>query len=156
ALVLGAGASCHLDFPLGRRLRDHVCEFLLEHRDSRTIYKTLRDCGYSEDQLTSFAQALRRSHQPSIDLFVEPDAQAALRPIARDAIAAALIPCEVSEALHANSGWYEYLFNRIGSRLEHFEKSQISIITFNYDRSIDAFFVDTLKTAFGLDDAACA
>jgi hypothetical protein len=155
-LVLGAGASVHLGFPLGRGLRDQVCRALIEDQHGSTLYDILCECGHSGQELTSFAQALRRSHQPSIDLFVEPGVQAALRPLAREAIAAALIPCESGDDLHSKSGWYEYLFTRIGSRLEHFEKSRISIITFNYDRSIDAFFFDTLKTAFGLDDADCA
>jgi hypothetical protein len=132
ALVLGAGASSHLNFPLGRALKNQVCD-------------TLRQCGHSDEEVVGFAEALRGSHQPSIEFFVEPDAHATLRPLAREAIAAALIPRENLQMLQRHPGWYEYLFNRIGSRLEHFEKSRISIITFNYDRSIDTFLFEALK-----------
>jgi hypothetical protein len=154
-LVLGAGASSHLGFPLGGGLKTFVWQTLLNGTNS-AYERLLVNCGHSAEELRAFALTLRRSHQPSIDLFVEPDVHKSLRPLAKNAIAAALIPYEGNDHLHAEPGWYEYLFQRIGSRIEHFERSLISIITFNYDRSIESFFFDTLKTAFGLDDRGCA
>jgi hypothetical protein len=107
-LVLGAGASQHLNFPLGGQLKVDVCQALLEK--TRTVRRCIGCCamaGRAADELNEFANALRRSRQPSIDLFVEPDVHQPWRPLAREVIAAALIPYERDSVLENSGGWYE-------------------------------------------------
>ena len=53
----------------------------------------------------------------------------------------------------ATSGhWYEYLFNQMGTNLEDFRNSQLSVITFNHDRSLEHFLFLALRHSYGLSD----
>ena len=48
--------------------------------------------------------------------------------------------------------WYEYLFSRLGSTLDEFKKSRLSIVSFNYDRSLEYFFYRSVKRAYGVNE----
>ncbi len=53
-----------------------------------------------------------------------------------------------------NSGWYQYLFNKmLPSSDEQFENNKITIITFNYDRSLEAYLHNTIMHRFNLSEA---
>jgi len=99
--------------------------------------------------------------QPSVDAFLENRRE--FLELGKAAIAATLIPFESEGAfrrLYNNKylkdmNWYEYLFKQIGSTLDEYNKSQLSIITFNYDRSFEQFFFRALKSSFNLQDDDC-
>jgi hypothetical protein len=52
--------------------------------------------------------------------------------------------------------WYEYLFSRIGRNKEEFAASKLSVVTFNYDRSLEHCFFLALQNSFELKDEEAA
>src|SRR5262249_31201904 len=110
-LVLGAGASYDFGFPLGRALKNLIVEGISQ-TDQNVI--VLSDLGFSQQEQGEFSAALRQSGARSVDAFLE--YRDDLIPIGKAAIAAALIPCEKTQALHALLGsphWLENLFDRM-------------------------------------------
>jgi len=64
----------------------------------------------------------------------------------------ALIPYEnesrlVSRDKQAN--WYEYLFNKMDTGWDKFGENKLSIVTFNYDRSLEHFLFKALRHSYG-------
>jgi hypothetical protein len=104
-----------------------------------------------QHQIERFVYALERSASPSVDFFLENRKE--FEEIGKLAIAATLIPCEKYEAFQPTDRprWYETLFHFMveGGR---FEDNHLSVITFNYDRSLEAFLFQSLKNLYGLDD----
>ena len=68
-LILGAGASAHLGYPVGKDLVNQICQRLLHNNTS--TFKALLRHAYSGDMLFSFKYSLSRSLYPSIDTFLE-------------------------------------------------------------------------------------
>ena len=52
----------------------------------------------------------------------------------------------------SDSGWYQHLFHHLTNDegVQGFEKSQISIITYNYDRSLEAYLYEALIARYGV------
>ncbi len=156
-LVLGAGASASYGFPLGRVLLLQVCENLAEGVDS-PLKRHLHKYGFKTEDLKSFERELRLSMQPSVDAFLEKRPE--YMKIGKAAIAAHLMPYENPENLLRRDnrlGWYQYLFNQLDSgKIDfNFKENKLSIITFNYDRSLEYFLFTAVKNSYGvLDDEA--
>jgi hypothetical protein len=160
-LVLGAGASAPYDFPTAGELRDRI---ILELPDEHTFEEAkpgdsseaLVTCGHPKKHLAHFREELLLSMQPSVDMFLEgrPD----FIELGKDVIAAFLIPREDTRNLGRPFGmhWYKYLFQRMGSRIGDVTDSLLSVITFNYDRSLEYFLFNTYQRAFGLSEKEAA
>ena len=146
-LILGAGASSHVKYPLGSQLISNLCkkpgtgaegEFPLDW--------TLRDA-------EKFVTRLSRSGYYSIDAFLETVRDQA--DIGKFLIARELKRHEQMSELFppADSGWYQYLFNRLLERNNPvgFEKSNLGIVTFNYDRSLEVYLHEALTARFGME-----
>lgn len=88
-LVLGAGASAELGFPLGRGLLRQTVDTIRRKEETR-FYQVLRECGFSDDQMQEFARDLEVSMQPSVDAFLENRPE--FLDVGKAAIAAALLP----------------------------------------------------------------
>lgn len=131
--------------------------------------------GYSEALLGQFHDDFWKSQQPSIDAFLE--SREDHLDLGKHIIAAFLIPNEVKSALRPedlsvaddmdksengkqkpDEHWYRYLFHRMGPTKENFRESlkRISVITFNYDRSFEYYFFETVKSAYGVGDEEAA
>ena len=161
-LVLGAGASAPYGFPLGTRLMLDVIDKLNSSspRFDRVFSGVLNDMGFTTRMQQLFSNELRWAKQPSIDAFLQERGEEFL-PLGKAAIAAALIPYEDLEGLLAlehefssastNQRWYTYLLNLMGTYRE-FVENNLSIITFNYDRSLEYFLFHTIKHRFNLSD----
>jgi hypothetical protein len=150
-LVLGAGASIPFGFPSGRALLIRVANGLRHEHDS--FARLLMNVGFEWHQLEEFGTSLARSSQPSVDAFLENRRQ--FIPVGKAAIAAALIPFENPELLMGRGGeqsWYEYLFARLATRKGDLSPGRLAVITFNYDRSLEFFLLESLKHSFGLSD----
>jgi hypothetical protein len=157
-LILGAGASVPFGFPCGRRL-------LLEIAGGISVLSSslgglghqLEECGYDRDLVKRFAKELLLSMQPSVDAFLEKRREYV--EVGKAAIACSLIPYEREPKLYRYQGegphWYEYLFSQMGTTLEDFKNSQLSVITFNYDRSLEHSLFLALKNSYGLSDEEC-
>jgi hypothetical protein len=153
-LILGAGASAPFGFPSGRTLRDDIIAGL--RKQIAQPFQLLTAAGFDANHIASFRDALQRSGQPSVDVFLE------YRPefihVGKVAIAASLIPYEDEARLWGGAdNWYEHLWTHLGpSLMDDVAQSQLSVITFNYDRSLEHFLFSALKDAYNIstDDAA--
>jgi len=166
-LVLGAGASAPYDFPTGKQLKDKVVR-LSTQKGARQL---LTECGFSEKQINCLAQSLGRSGQSSIDAFLERRPE--LQDVGKAAIAAMLLPHESDKHLFPmgkrnnrsdsdhEDNWYELLFNMLTEgavKWQDLEANELSIITFNYDRSFEHYLFTALQESYGIgnDDARTA
>lgn len=152
--VLGAGASAPYGFPVGRGLLMEICKLIgMTESEGGALGHQLLAFRFDSKKVYSFANDLYRSQQPSVDAFLENRPE--YMEIGKTAIAAALIPYEIEGTLYRND-WYEYLVRMIAPTQNAFLKSSLSIITFNYDRSLEHSLFVALKASFGLSDADSA
>jgi hypothetical protein len=161
-LVLGAGASAPYGFPLGQNLMSEVIEKLIGESGGRSLHliQLLKDLGFQRKQQEDFANALHDAKQTSIDAFLQ-ERGVDFLDIGKACIAACLIPYEYlfnlkqmeHELVEWQRGkrWYEYLLNLLGP-YKNFAENQLSIITFNYDRSLEYFLFNAIKPRFKVDD----
>jgi hypothetical protein len=157
AFVLGAGASWPYGFPVGEKLRRELC-FPNESDDGPSIVTTLtRECGYSDGSILEFAKAFLRSGQRSIDAFLAKRPQ--LADVGKLAIAAALCKRENPTDLRKpreNDDWYFELWNALSAtatKIEDVPLHLVSVITFNYDRSLEYYFHQAIRYSYDLPDA---
>ena len=155
-LILGAGTSNDFGFPVGRSLLLQICHGL--SASNQHLFRWMvQECGYDEQGVEEFRFALDHSGQQSVDAFLERRPE--FLDIGKAAISCALIPCENEEQLFARSTdvrWYEYLFNKMNAPWDEFGNNKLSIITFNYDRSLEHYLFESLKYTHGKDDEAVA
>ena len=149
-LVLGAGASAPFGFPSGRKLLlDLSTELEVE---ASVLFRLLYGLGFEPAKIQSFGQELRDSMQPSVDAFLEnrPD----LKELGKAAIAASLIRYEQASAIARTEreSWYEYLFQSLSGRFEKVARQMLSVITFNYDRSLEYFLFTAFRNSYGLSE----
>jgi len=143
-LILGAGASIHVGYPLGATLINDLCN------NRGTGEKGEYPNNWTVDETDRFITRLSRAGFYSIDAFLEtvPD----LAEMGKFLLAREIKRHENIDRLFPpnSSGWYQYLFNSLldNSNPKGFESSQLSIITFNYDRSIEAYLHETLVARF--------
>jgi len=161
-LVLGAGASMPFGFPSGQGLVDKISHTIVKWFDYRES-KNIRGIG-NKEKFGYFIKKLQKADPPSIDIFLE--AHPDLQPVGKAAIAMALLPLEHTGNLKEKFGrrrvmkkssrkeerekaeilsdifsadnWYQYLFySKLWDSFETFDKNELSVITFNYDRSFE-------------------
>lgn len=158
-LILGAGASFPYGFPLGRDLLFRICDQLaglqaadiLAHTEYTTRMYSLTHA--NEDDITEFGNLLRRSMAPSVDRFLESNPD--LVRIGKAAIAHTLIPFESESTLLRNETlkWYEFLFSHLQTpTTDEFKENRLSIITYNYDRSLEHFLFIAIKNCYRLSE----
>lgn len=150
-LVLGAGASFDYGFPLGRRLLFEICESLAKTSNPQRMMLTALK--YPTEEIENFRSQLLHSSQMSIDAFL--GHRTNLRSIGKAAIACQLIPCENEANLFRSKDkmkWYEYLFSNLSAdaTTDTFKNNKLSIITFNYDRSLEHYLFRSLVHCYGL------
>jgi hypothetical protein len=114
------------------------------------------DAGFKPEEIETFRSALERSGKRSVDAFLEHRPEF-LR-VGKIATACALIPCEDEERLFANGSdsWYEYFFNKLDAKFEDFDKNRVSVLSFNYDRSLEQYLLTALQNAHGKGLEECA
>lgn len=146
--ILGAGASAPYGLPTGEQLRDKILE--LSTNDSyQGLFET---CGHDLPELNKFTEAFRRSGTSSIDAFLEHRFE--FLEIGKIAITIILIGCENEPKLHIGD-WYRYIFAKLNSTFEEFKQNELSILTFNYDRSFEHFLFTALKNLYGKTVKEC-
>lgn len=155
-LVLGAGASRHCDYPLGQPLYDRIIDCLqnAESLDLSKLEKVddfIRHRGdvqialagnYEKREIISFRESLKLADRSSIDKFLE--SRSDLIRIGKLCIAQSLIPYE-QNSIRGQYNWYQSLFNEMDGKLEEFPYNKLSIVTFNYDRSLESYLFNALK-----------
>lgn len=147
-LLLGAGASVAMGYPVGDLLRKEILQPKSQkHRELISGGPTRID----DQAIDEFIQAFRHSQMDSIDSFL------ARRPefveIGKRTIAVILLskedPSQLKECHHTDH-WYFHFFNKVSSESwEHLDLSNISIVTFNYDRSLEHYLIGAISNSYG-------
>ncbi len=159
-LILEAGASRPYLLPTGGELRD-----LLLQRNSNSIVKSLQLSGPDQQFYADWYQGLLRDHiaQEQIEHFRRRFAESeflsidrflAFNPefddIGRFMIAAILLSCERTP--HLKGDWYQILFNELTTEGPDIPVDLLSVVTFNYDRSLEWYLFRSFRAAFDLSD----
>jgi hypothetical protein len=146
-LILGAGASVPFGFPTGYELLNRVLQL---GNGVSPVFNS-----FSLPHVESFKLALSRSGKQSVDAFLE--YQTDFIKIGKAAIAYILIQCEQEPALfrHDGKSWYEYLYNQMTTRFDDFDKNKLSILTFNYDRSLEFYLLTALQHSYNKPIEEC-
>lgn len=144
-LILGAGASNEFGFPLGEDLKSNIIQSL-SSPDNKD-FQQLEEFGFDRNHIIKFKKSLSRSPGYSIDAFLEyrPD----FHDIGKAVIAQSLIKYEdLGKMFDVKDNWYKYLYKRLKSPFEEFGNNQLSVITFNYDRSFEQYMFTALENDY--------
>ena len=156
--ILGAGASNPYKYPLGIELVKIICgnlENAPSKESEKSNFEILQGFGYSADVLLNFKKELIYSDTPSIDSFLEHRSE--YLELGKLAIAQALIPFEITDNLFsAKRSWYKYIFGKLSTSFNDFDKNKISFLTFNYDRSLEHYLMTALHHKYGKTEKECA
>lgn len=146
-LILGAGASSMYNFPTGAQLRNQILGSLRNLRaESIQKYSYM---GFDKKEVDSFVNAFSQSGVASIDAFLEHRRE--FINIGKTVIAETLIPYENESTLFGQStDWYGYLLDRMNATVEDFATNKLTVLTFNYDRSLEWYFFKALQARFGI------
>jgi len=149
-LILGAGASIPYGYPSGSRLVQDLYGYM---GNSGWIIPLLQS-GVTENEIARFRNELYLSQQPSVDAFLEQRVEYVR--IGKLSIALELLYLEDQDMLFKfetrNKGCYHYLFNQLNAGWDKFGENKLSIITFNYDRSLEHFLYTALKYTYNKPD----
>lgn len=153
-LILGAGASMPFGFPSGYQLKTQIIEGL-SPGNRRGMLSHLRNAGLELMEIEHFRTALEKSGKRSVDAFLEHRPE--YLTVGKIATACALLPCENEARLFASGqeSWYEYFFNKLNAQFEEFDKNSVSVVTFNYDRSLEQYLITALRNAYGKTVEEC-
>lgn len=152
--ILGAGASAPFQYPIGIELRKLICGQSRRATVIQALKPVNEDEGLYVQKVDNFITEFSRSSLYSIDFFLERRQE--FMHIGKMAIASYLFPCEKDEILRESvNNWYMYLYNRLKSSFEDFDENKISFITFNYDRSLEQFLFEALKSQFNKSPQEC-
>lgn len=143
-LILGAGVSRAYGFPLQIELKN---EILLKLKDIKTRQALTESHGYSEFMIDNFASAFKKSGLDNIEQFLKERIE--FEEIGKLVLAEIIISHEDIEVLFEPSDVYQYLYDVMNDSLEGFGKNELSIITFNFDRSLEIFLFEALKNSYG-------
>lgn len=150
-LVVGAGASKPYGFPLGSELRDAV----IRSAANAAMSARLDPIGGYDDELAEFAGDLAESGYSSVDAFLENRSE--WTKIGKAAMSLCLLSSEMqslSKLFPPNQPgdhWYETLWSRWGGRSwPSFKSTPLTIVTFNYDRSLEHYLVHVAANNYGL------
>lgn len=162
ALILGAGASMPYGFPSGQGLLTTIDKNLnkdkLGSHPNPDWIAILKDFGISDGDIQIFRQELFYS-RISVDAFLEHRPE--FLKVGKLVIALSLIQYENNQnlfpdILRRQESWYDYLRGKLNAPFGDFDKNKLSVITFNYDRSIEHYLFMVLKNTYGKSDEECA
>lgn len=161
-LILGAGASVPYGFPTGPDLFDTVCREL--GKESSKSLELMKAVYGNEGEVRKFRDELFYSGEDTIDSFLENRGEQKFNDLAKFAMTIELVQHEHEDTLflaekedpNKNKGkWYKFLKQLIAPSKEAFKTSNVTILTYNYDRSLDHFLYKSVMTSFGLKPKEC-
>lgn len=146
-LILGAGSSAHCEYPMGSQLVARLAA--LRHSNELDNLPE----GWTREEADDFLVRLARSGHYSIDAFLEVNPEQA--DLGKYLIARELKKHEIVDKLYPpnNSGWYQPLLNALLDTrgVDSFAASRLGVITFNYDRSLEAYLYYALQARLRID-----
>lgn len=146
-VIFGAGVSSEYGFPLGRSL---LLEIVRELEKPTILRQSMEACGFNSNLIVRFQRELNGSGQPSVDAFLEAHQKdPEYERLGKAAIAASLIPKEVPHRLYDRSSLklYEHLWHQMSATPNTYSSNQLSILTFNYDRSFEQYLYSVLEAS---------
>jgi len=180
-LVLGAGASAPYGLPPARALRDLILVQQVADADvaaeryapaalgeqftpsarkhegfpkmawGALLNKRVMGAGCSHEEIQNFRAEFFASHFPSVDKFLQAN-EARCGRAGLLHIATVLLACEELHRLDKN--WYSDLLQAITPEgPTDLKEGMLSVVTFNYDRSFERFFLDAFRFGFNVSDA---
>lgn len=142
-LILGAGASVGLGYPDGLKLVELIRETALHDKLN----------GLIAPYVEVFKSELFRADAGSIDSFIDNRRKdASVVSYGKGLIGSTIFKNEKLECLFKpghSIGWYSALFRRLSFN----DLEKMRIISFNYDRSLEAYLIARLKYNSNLNDA---
>lgn len=160
-LVLGAGASYPYGYPLGSGLREEILSLPRTVAGKKVLYEagitSSKMMNEGPEAVLSFLDAFKKSQMYSIDAFLARRAE--FSEIGKQCIAVVLLGKESEGRLlnQAEGHWYQYLLNKIvAERWQEVDFENLSIVTFNYDRSLERYLYVSLQAAFDQDEESVA
>lgn len=170
-LVLGAGASMPYQLPSGSGLRALILAYL-HNSSSGGVWKALRLLNENEGEINQFKEDFQHFEQGTIDAFLEKRPQ--YLAVGKKIIAATLLPCEKDDFLFREQdyrnlpkffttnikrntfvplggNWYPFLFQKIED-FENLPDGILSIVTFNYDRTLEYYLFRSLLNLYEYRD----
>ena len=158
-LILGAGASSVYGFHTGEQLVSNIISNLrpLSKNETRGnddwVAFLIDNFEIKEEEIYDFQDKLYYA-KISVDAFLEYN-QNFLK-VGKLAIAMSLISQEYDEKLFsAQRNWLDYLRIELDAPFDVFGENELSIITFNYDRSVEQYLFTVLKNTYGRSNAEC-
>lgn len=171
--ILGAGSSIPFGYPSGPKLVKSILDslnpnyFYTYHYKSSipgsdeystfslqqgfTDYSLYIKYGFKPELISEFEISLKNSNKDSIDSFLLERTE--FYSIGKFAIANCILKCEIPTNLpFVQRNWLNYLWNKINVSKNKFIASNISFVTFNYDRVIENYFYNSLKHSYNLTD----
>jgi hypothetical protein len=158
-LVLGAGASVPYGFPTGVNLRHRILQkfkpagFQPSDRGPmpfsaiKNHLKSTDSLPFTQTKCLEFHEAFLKSQRYSIDAFIEMRDKD-FGEIGKWAIAHCLRECESEDTLFSAGDWYQVLFNYLLPK-GRIEPRNFTVITFNYDRSLQHYLKTAMIHALG-------
>ena len=122
-----------------------------KNSNPQSLYSLIGHLGHNDAALQRFAGLLEDSSLSSVDIFLEHRSD--LAEIGKAATAAAHMHYESERRLRGRDEkmrWYEHLWDRLvaDTGAPTFSKNKLSVVTFNYDRSLEAFLHTAMTTLF--------
>jgi hypothetical protein len=142
-LILGAGASHHAGYPLGSDLVNEILNRITKNEYDSEIAKN------HADGLLPLYYRLSRSNPGSIDTFLE--ANPDLVDLGKLLIADCLKSKEIEGQLFPpnRSDWYPRLYRALaGTKPESVGEAPLTIVTFNYDRSLETYLTQSMMANY--------
>ena len=159
ALILGAGASVPYGFPSGLDLMRKILNEIRPGQSTELSEKLTSILGIEQEDIGYFYECLSRSGKTSVDAFLEHRPTEFLR-IGKLAITLTLVQYEIEDRLFApkmaGKSWYEHLWDKLDATFDDFDKNKLSIITFNYDRSLEQYLITAMKYLYDKSEKQCA
>ena len=132
-LILGAGASANAGYHVGPAFKAAICQL----GTNKTFLDETGAFGHTN--AAEFVDRFKFSAIKSPDRFLEDPRMKEYREVGKYCIAKVLMNLENLDNLFpaGNAGWYETLFERLDIESGRYDKNQLAVITYNYDRSLE-------------------
>jgi hypothetical protein len=158
-LVLGAGASVPYGFPSGTGLYHEVVQMDPEAFPVE-VNRLNRTKMFRTRKVLEFKVELCDSGVKSVDVFLE--SRREFERVGKAAMACVLGRYEAAARGRPDepeeTDWYRYLWERMrtGVSFDDLGSNALSILTFNYDRSLEDFLFRAARAYYGKSPAQCA